>query len=291
VNNMQSSLAVNYAVVANNGIFPGNGGSGTTTMPILAQIKAYAGNALPDGQTSADGQLINFTSNIALFSLLGTTYGGDSQPFFARPDLRGRAAIGAGQGPGLASHDIGETLGAESVLLTQTELPIHSHTLPAGGSTGAAGFGQSLDNMQPSLALQYIIATQGIFGGTDGEFPFLGEITLFAGNFVPDGWALCNGQTFNIATNTALFALLGDTYGGDGIQTFALPDLRGRVPVGAGGSLLLGVKGGAEEKTISLAEMAAHDHDFVAVPEPSTFGLAGLGAVMLGLIARRRRSV
>lgn len=64
--------------------------------------------------------------------------------------------------------------------------------------------------------------------------PFIGEIMLFAGNFAPQGWALCNGQLLSISQNTALFSILGTFYGGDGQTTFALPDLRGRVPIGAG---------------------------------------------------------
>lgn len=95
--------------------------------------------------------------------------------------------------------------------------------------------------------------------------PLLGTIILFAGNFAPRGWLFCNGQLLPISQNTALFSLLGVTYGGDGRTTFALPDLRGRVPVHAGqGSGLspinLGEMGGAEAHTLTIAEMPAHNH-------------------------------
>ena len=87
---------------------------------------------------------------------------------------------------------------------------------------------------QPSIAINYIIALQGIFPSRNSNDPFLGEIFLFAGNFAPRGFALCDGQLLSIASNSALFSILGTTYGGDGETTFALPDLRGRAPVHAG---------------------------------------------------------
>ncbi len=95
--------------------------------------------------------------------------------------------------------------------------------------------------------------------------PYVGEIRLFAGNFAPNGWALCNGQVIAIADNDTLFTLLGTTYGGDGQTTFALPDLRGRAPLhqGAGPGLTpraLGQSGGSEQVTLGVPEMPAHSH-------------------------------
>jgi len=95
--------------------------------------------------------------------------------------------------------------------------------------------------------------------------PFLGSLLLVPYNFAPTGWALCNGQLLPISQNTALFSLLGTTYGGDGVSTFALPDLRGRVPISSGqGSGLqnyaLGQNGGAETTTLSANQMPAHNH-------------------------------
>ena len=93
----------------------------------------------------------------------------------------------------------------------------------------------------------------------------LGEISMFAGNFAPRGWALCNGQFLSISQNSALFSILGTTYGGDGRTTFALPDLRGRVPVGPGrgpglSDYRLGQRGGSENNVLSVANMPAHTH-------------------------------
>lgn len=99
--------------------------------------------------------------------------------------------------------------------------------------------------------------------------PFIGEIRLFAGNFPPSGWALCQGQLQPISENDALFTLIGTTYGGDGQETFALPDLQGRVPVhqGTGGdgiAYVMGEKAGVESVTLSTQQMPVHNHPFLA---------------------------
>jgi microcystin-dependent protein len=95
--------------------------------------------------------------------------------------------------------------------------------------------------------------------------PFLGELKLFPYNFAPRGWAFCNGQILSIAQNTALFSLLGTTYGGNGQTTFALPDLRGRVPISAGqgpglSNYSLGQVGGTETETLLIQQMPMHTH-------------------------------
>jgi len=90
------------------------------------------------------------------------------------------------------------------------------------------------DNMQPSLTLNYICAMQGLYPSRNWSSPTLGQVSLFAGNFAPQGWALCQGQLLSISQNTALFSLLGTNYGGDGQTTFGLPDLRGRAVIGTG---------------------------------------------------------
>jgi microcystin-dependent protein len=96
--------------------------------------------------------------------------------------------------------------------------------------------------------------------------PFLGEIRIFAGNFAPRGWAFCDGQVIPISQNTALFSLVGTTYGGDGTSTFGLPDLRGRAPIhqGRGPGLSqrsLGQKGGTEKVPLSVANLPSHTHE------------------------------
>jgi len=90
--------------------------------------------------------------------------------------------------------------------------------------------------------------------------PFIGEIRMFAGNFAPMGWAFCNGALMAIADNTALFSLIGTTYGGDGQTTFALPNLQSRVPVHVGQGFALAQTGGAETVTLTTSQIPAHSH-------------------------------
>ncbi len=166
--------------------------------PLLASIILFAGNFAPRGWALCQGQILSISQNTALFSLLGTTYGGDGQTTFALPDLRGRVPIQQGQGPGLSNYDLGQVSGSETITLTTNNLPSHNHSLlatseagsvsvPAGaylantgaldkeyntsgtlvamnaGAVGVTGGSQPFDNIQPYLALNFIIAMQGIF--------------------------------------------------------------------------------------------------------------------------------
>jgi microcystin-dependent protein len=100
--------------------------------------------------------------------------------------------------------------------------------------------------------------------------PFIGEIRVFGGNFVPNGWAFCDGQLLAISQNTALFELIGTTYGGDGQTTFGLPDLRGRIPMHQGGGMTLAQSGGAEQVTLTTAQLPAHSHAIAATAADGT---------------------
>lgn len=94
--------------------------------------------------------------------------------------------------------------------------------------------------------------------------PILGEIRMFAGNFAPRGWAICQGQVLPINVNQALFSLLGNTYGGDGRVNFALPDLRGRTPIHANADFPLGKKDGSETSVLTAANLPPHTHDVIS---------------------------
>ncbi len=102
--------------------------------PFVAEIRIFPFNFAPKGWAWCDGQLLPLSQNTALFSLLGTTYGGNGKINFALPDLQGRAPMHPGQGPGLSLHDLGETGGSETVTLLESEMPAHSHALQRSGT-------------------------------------------------------------------------------------------------------------------------------------------------------------
>ena len=168
--------------------------------PFVAEIRIFPFNFAPKGWAWCDGQLLPLSQNTALFSLLGTTYGGDGKSNFALPDLMGRAPMHPGQGPGLSLHDLGETGGSETVTLLESEIPAHAHTLNAtveDGTQGSvtsdialatsvggrlyqsvtnsnlvaaspnalsvAGGDQPHNNLQPYLTFYFCIALQGVF--------------------------------------------------------------------------------------------------------------------------------
>lgn len=105
--------------------------------------------------------------------------------------------------------------------------------------------------------------------------PFVGEIRMFAGNFAPAGWMLCEGQLLPISENEVLFQLIGTTYGGDGESTFALPDLRGRLPLHFGNSFVLSEQAGSEDVTLTLSQIPQHTHQLAAGTAATTTSPAG----------------
>jgi microcystin-dependent protein len=294
--NMQPFLGLNY-ITSLVGVYPsrnvtipdGEQTESSAIDPYIGGVTMFAGNFAPRSWAFADGQLLPIASNQALFSILGTTYGGDGRTTFALPDLRGRTPIGPRHGAGLSNRTLGERVGAETDSLSIAEMPSHDHDPPIGNiDIGHTGNSQASGNMAPSLGLNYVIALQGIFpsrsavaeGGESelealGVSPFIGEISLFGGNFAPRDWAFCDGQLLPIASHTALFSLLGTTYGGDGRSTFALPDLRGRAALGDGrGAGLsdwrLGERDGSETITLNLNQLPNHNHQ--VDPGPAGFG-------------------
>lgn len=100
--------------------------------------------------------------------------------------------------------------------------------------------------------------------------PYVGEIRMFAGNFAPAGWMFCEGQLLPISENEVLFQLIGTTYGGDGQSTFALPDLRGRLPIHQGNGFVLAETGGVEDVTLTVQQIPAHAHAFLVSTNPGT---------------------
>lgn len=168
--------------------------------PFIAEIRIFAGNFAPRGWAFCDGQLLPIAQNTALFSLIGTTYGGDGRTTTALPNLKGRASMHPGRGPGLTARRLGERAGVESVTLTDAQMPSHSHqlrgainpslvrlpsnTVALSRSRGAtayqqdstnnlvdmaqevlpnAGGGQPHNNLQPYLVMNFIIALVGMY--------------------------------------------------------------------------------------------------------------------------------
>jgi len=123
--------------------------------------------------------------------------------------------------------------------------------------------------------------------------PFVAEIRMFPFNFPPKGWAFCDGQLLPISQNTALFALIGTIYGGDGRVTFALPDFRGRTALGTNNLFPIGTQVGGLSVTLAEGQMPEHVHSLAdaAVPEPAAWALMITGFGLAGAAIRRRRAV
>jgi microcystin-dependent protein len=231
--------------------------------PFLGEMQMFAGNF---GVAIATGQLLPIDQNEALYSIVGTNFGGDGQITFALPDLRGRTVMGVGQGTGLTSRSLAQKSGSENVTMTEAQLPAHQHTVsllpPFGYVTGTTGSNQPQNLIQPSLALQFLIATNGQVPSTSVQptNKFVGEIQPFtATTVVVDDWTPCNGQLLSVSAYPDLFSVISNTFGGDGITAFALPDLRGRIPIGSANGQP-GAQYGAEQAAMTLAQMPSHTH-------------------------------
>jgi microcystin-dependent protein len=170
--------------------------------PVLGMVMAFGGNYAPAGWLVSDGSMLSIASNVPLYQTIGQTFGGNAVAF-RLPGLSGFAVVGAGEGPGLAP-------------------------VPLGGHVAAP---------VPALGLNYLINVGGTAPASagSGAFPqyeaWLGQVIAYAGSDVPAGWAPCDGSLLDAGEYPALFALIGNTYGGEG-QAFALPDLRGRILLG-----------------------------------------------------------
>jgi microcystin-dependent protein len=115
--------------------------------------------------------------------------------------------------------------------------------------------------------------------------PYVGEIRMFAGNFAPAGWMFCEGQLLPISENETLFQLIGTTYGGDGQETFGLPDLRGRVPIHQGNGFILAETGGVEEVTLTVSQTPAHSHPLLATTNAASTAAPGGSVVYARALA------
>ena len=170
-------------------------------MPFLGEVRRFAFNFAPRGWATCDGQSLPINQNQALYSLIGTTYGGGGNNTFSLPDLRGRTAV---------------------------------HMDGSAGAIGAKGGG--VGPSQPFGTICFCVAIEGLYPSPGDrasyypEEPYVGEVRLFGGNFAPVGWAICDGRELHVSENETLFNLIGTTYGGGG-ELFKLPKLSNAVAI------------------------------------------------------------
>jgi len=255
------------------------GGNGTTNfaLPDLHGIPVGAGHA-PGGSAYQLGES-----------------GGEAAVTLTRPQLpshnhafntvgdQANSATPAGNQPAWSWKQAAN----DTVIGIYAEPPTPTTAL-ASNAIATGGSGRPHNNLQPYVTLNFSIAMAGVWPQRDGppapaDQPFVGEIAICAFGNPPSGWALCEGQLMQIAQNQQLFSLLGATYGGDATRTFALPDLRGRVPLNLGANFAIGQRGGEEAHLLSEAEMPAHSHALMANATSQQVGPTAAPATVLGM--------
>jgi microcystin-dependent protein len=257
-------------------------------------IQAPAGNWMP-----VDGRALPSASYGSLFQQIGTTYGSAGAGTFRLPDLRGLVTMGEGTGdyPSAQNYTRAQLAGTAAYTLNASNLPAHNHQVGEGthftDSTGLQS-PTAFDTMQPSTVMNFTIQTSnGIFptrgdGSPNGFIvgpgqPFLAQVQMLAATPIAGyGATPCDGRVLNISPNTAVFALCGTNYGGNGTTTFGLPDLRGRLPMGAFSFADVGLKQGQRLVTLATANLPPHSHSAAGYTPPQT-GVRGGGQAYTNL--------
>lgn len=265
ISNEQYGLGMQY-LIKTAGSFPEGPQPEPDTIGMVYPFAGRLGGGEVAGFLPADGRLLKIADYEPLYAVLGNTYGGDWVTTFALPDLRNHVPIGAGATAAGETTVVGQTLGSAELVLTSSDLP---------GAGGAA-----LQTIQPSLAMNYVINTEGFYEGFGDMGSMLGQVTLYAGQHIPEQWTLAHGQVLPVSNNTALYAVMGGAvFGGNGWTTFALPDLRGRTAIGTGGELNLRVGDviGSTEQTLSLQNLPE-----LVVPVPNAQLVSDSGEPLSG---------
>ena len=244
--------------------------------PFLSEIRLFSFGHPPKGWAFCNGQILQISQNQALFALLGTQYGGNGQTTFALPDLRARVpmhthSLSGRNANGSTPQAAGNVLAGANNLYAA---PSGGLTTMEPGSVSNIGGSQAHQNMQPYMVMNYCISLQGIFPSQSGSAgggsydPYVGEVRMVASNWTIAGWEMCNGQLVPIAENETLFQLIGTTYGGDGEETFALPNLQSRVAIhqktDPGDQWPMGQMAGVEEVTLTANQIPSHTHPLTA---------------------------
>ena len=267
----QPSLVINQ-VIKRSGQLPSSESSGLTIG--MVQWVGASSQTEQFSQPNANGALYSSLApeNQVFFSVIGTAFATGGPNTFNAPDLRGRFSFAPGNFDWGGSSVLGEVQGVAQSILSINQLPAHQHVVNSNGVLSPTqGAGQvspaPVSLLAPSLSLRYLINEDGAVPSPTiaTPFPFVGQIQAYAGNQLPGGWLAAEGQVLQIAEHNNLYQVLGTTYGGDGVTTFALPDLRGRLPVGIGqGTALpligLGQKFGAPDVVLSEANLTHHVH-------------------------------
>lgn len=262
--NRQSGLALHHLIVISNAPFWS-----------LTEIVLFAGVNPPQGNARlCQGQTLPISQNMALYSRVGVSFGGDGMSNFMLPDLRGRVLVGSG-----VSHVTFDTQprggighGGNSITLQASHLPPHAHELPSG-TTASTGTGTPVNNIQDSLALPFFICVQGSYPGNEiTTDPFLGDVRIMAAPVPPDqqsalGLLPLEGVQLPIPSHQALYSLFQNLYGGDGMSNFRLPDTVGRVVVGAQEFHTPGQTYGANTFTLTTAQLPPHTHSIPSALE------------------------
>lgn len=225
VSNVQYGQHMQYLINLG-GVYPSSQAE-APSLATLGTIYPFAGSVVPAGFVPCVGQLLPINQFEELFVVIGNRFGGDGVTNFQLPDFSNAIPVGAG-----GSFALGEVFGTSATVLLNDMVP---------ASPGATAGAVPVSTYQPSLAINFAICTDGLYETlSTGGVSVAGQVVMFAGSSLPEGWLLCEGQQLRISDFQELYGLLGTQFGGDGQTYFALPDLRDRAVIGSGPQYTIG---------------------------------------------------